>query len=138
MIKRHLQPGAVVLLAALAASSCDRDAREFARKVQQLLTERSKELAGKIAAERTAYNSFAAHAAEDHRALVESSLQNERNERSDVLAADYAEGRRPVSMWRRDLAEYAKADYDANRGLLTGEIDASSAYLQTLAGLTIE
>jgi hypothetical protein len=137
-IARRARATVVLALASLAMGGCDEKAREFATRAQQLLTQRSEQLAKKIAAEKAAYNSSAAHAAEDHRALVDSSLQNERNERSEALAADYAEARRPVSLWRKDLADYAKIDFEANRELLTDDIDASSRYLQTFGSLTIE
>jgi hypothetical protein len=123
---------------ALAAAGCDEQARELATRTRHILEQRSKQLAAKIAAEKAAYNASAAQAAEDHRVLVASSLQNERNERSDALAADYADGRKPTSQWRRDIADYARVDYDANRELLAGAIDASSKYMQEFADLTVE
>lgn len=128
----------VLMLGPLATAGCDDQAREFASKAQQLLSQRSEQISRKLGAEKAAYNSSAAHAAEDHRALVDSALQNERNERADTLAADYAEGRRPVSLWRKDLAEYATVDYETNRQLLIEDIDANSRYLETFAILTIE
>lgn len=135
---RRMTLAVVLVTGALAAAGCDKQAREFATRTRQILEQRSKELAAKIAAEKAAYNASAAQAAEDHRVLVASSLQNERNERSDALAADYADGRKPISQWRRDLAEYARVDYDANRELITGAIDANSKYMRDFADLTVE
>lgn len=122
----------------VALTGCDEQAREFAQKTKTILDQRSEQISKKIAAEKDAYNKFAAYAAEDHRALVDSSLQNERNERGDHLAADYDEDRKPVSLWREDLADYAKADYSANRELLTAAMDANTQYLENFEQLSIE
>jgi hypothetical protein len=131
-------PFASLLAVCFVLAGCDQKAREFATRTKAVLDQRSEQLARKIQAETNAYNNAAAQAAEDHRALVESSLQNERNERADALAADYDEGRKPVSLWRKDVSEYARIDYETNRGLLTVEMDASSRYLQNFADLKIE
>jgi hypothetical protein len=125
-------------LLAMAAAGCDEKAIEFAKQTRALLHQRSDQLAKKIAAETTAYNQAAAVAAETYRDLIDSSLRNERNERAATLAADYHEGRKPVSLWRTHLAEYARIDYDANRELLTADMDASSRYLRQFEALKVE
>jgi hypothetical protein len=127
-----------LIAVSLTLCGCDEDARNFATKTKAILDQRSDQLAKKIAAEKGAYEKEAASANEDHRALVELSLQNERNERTDSLAADYDEGRRSVSQWRKDLSEYAKIDFDTNRKLLTEEMDTKSRYLQNFEDLKIE
>jgi len=119
-------------------TGCDEDARQFAEKTKAILDQRSDQLTKKIAAEKRSYDNWASNAAEDQRALLDSSLQNERNERSDILAADYDEGRRPVSLWRKDLSDYARIDYDANRQLLLSDLDANTRYLQGFDDLKIE
>jgi hypothetical protein len=129
---------ALLLLGALATAGCDEEARELAGQAKKVLDQRSQQLSKKIAAEKAAYNASATLAARDHRELVDATLRNERNERADVLAADYVEGRKPVSLWRRDVAEYARIDYTANRELLTADLDESSRYLQTYADLIVE
>src|SRR5947207_12348500 len=93
--------------ASLVGAACDEKARELAKQASAVLEQRSEQLSRKIAAEKAAYHASAALAARDRRELIDASLRNERNERVDQLAADYAEGRKPVSAWRRDLAEYA-------------------------------
>lgn len=129
----------VLLLAASAGlSGCDDQARHFAAQTLTILQHRSDEIAAKIGAEKTAYSASAVHAAEDRRALTEITLRNDRNERSTSLAADYDEGRKPVSQWRKDLAEYGQTDYDTNMAVFSGEVDASSRYLQTFETLTAE
>jgi len=127
-----------LLALAMSFSSCDDEARKFAEKTKTILDQRSTQLSTKIAAEKEAYDKEAAAASEDHRALVDSTLQNERNERSDDLAADYDEGRKPVSLWRKELSDYAKIDYSTNREVLVSEVDASTLYLQRLDNLKIE
>jgi hypothetical protein len=125
-------------LALTALCGCDERALDFAKKTRDILEQRSTQLANKIAAEKKAYNASAAQANEDHRTLVALSLSNERNERSTTLMADYMDQRKPVSLWRKDLAEYATIDYDTNRELLTAEMDADSRYLQSYEDLKIE
>jgi len=117
---------------------CDDDARKFAEKTKAILDERSAQLSLKIAREKLVYDKESTAARDDHQALVEVTLQNDRNERSDFLAAEYDEGRKPVSQWRTDLAEYARIDYTTNKDLLVSEIDTNSLYLQRLEDLKIE
>lgn len=136
-------PAKNTLILCLAAScltlaGCDEQARDFALKTKAILDQRSEQLAKKIAAEKRAYESSASQAVEDNRALLDSSLQNERNERSDALAADYEEGRRPISLWRKDLSEYARVDYAANRELLLADLDANTRFLRNFDDIKIE
>jgi hypothetical protein len=126
------------LLVAPLASGCDEKAQEFARRTAAILEQRSNELSRKIAAETRAYNAVAATATEAHRDLIDSTLRNERNGRSLALAADYDEGRKPISRWRSDLAEYAQIDYTLNRDLMTADIDAGSLFLQKIHALQID
>jgi hypothetical protein len=128
----------LLILPLFALCGCDERALDFAKKTKDILDQRSAQLAGKIAAEKKAYNKSAAQASENHRILIALSLQNDRNERSSTLAADYDEGRKPISLWRKDLAEYATIDYETNRELLTAEMDAQSQYLQSYEDLKIE
>ncbi len=91
-------------LLAMAAAGCDDRAIEFARQTKALLAQRSDQLARKIAGETEAYNQAAAVAGETYRDLIDSSLRNERNERAASLAADYQEGRKPISLWHATAA----------------------------------
>lgn len=62
-------------------------------------------------------------------------LANERSERVNELSADYQEQRKPASLWRKDLSDYAQADYAARRNLLTSDINANTLYLQRFESL---
>jgi hypothetical protein len=126
-----------VLLAPLT-SACDEKAQEFARRTAEILQLRSAELSRKIDAERKAYQTVSAIATETHRALLDSSLRNERNARSIALAADYDEGRKPPSRWQTDLAEYAQIDYRLNRELLAADVGAGGEFFQKLQALEID
>ena len=128
----------ICLLLVPLLSACDEKAQEFARRTAEILDARSAELSAKIAAETKAYETVAAIATETHRDLIDSSLRNERNARSIALAADYDEGRKPVSRWQSDLAEYGQIDYRLTRELLTADVDAGSEFLQKLQALEIE
>jgi hypothetical protein len=126
------------LLLAPAVSGCDDEARQFAIRTAEILQQRSAELTRKIAAERKAYNAVAAIANQVQRDLIESSLNNERTARSIALAADYDEGRKPVSRWQADLAEYAQMDYRLNRDLLAADFGAGAEFMQKVQSLEIE
>jgi hypothetical protein len=128
----------LAVLLSLAVAGCDEEAREFAEKTALILRQRSDQLARKIAAETRAYNAAAAHAAEARRALIDSSLANERTGRVIALAADYDEERKPVSRWRSELGEYAQMEYEASRELLGADVDASSRFLQNVHALALE
>ena len=128
---------ACVLLAP-CASACDEKAQEFARRTAAILQLRSAELSKKIAAENKAYETVAAIATEAHRDLIDSSLRNERNARAIAFAADYDEGRKPVSRWQSDLAEYGQIDYRLTRDLLIADVSAGTEFLQKLQELDIE
>lgn len=124
--------------AILIGTGCDEKARDFALKTKDILDQRSQQLSRKIAAEKAAYNRSATLAAEDHRMLTDSALLNERNERSDEIAADYDEGRKPTSLWRKDISDYARLDNARNRELLTADMDANTRYLDRFETLKIE
>jgi hypothetical protein len=122
----------------LSLAGCDGKARKFAVQTAAVLKQRSEQISRKITAETKAYNDLAAHAAEAHRRLVALSLGNERDTRIVALAADYDEGRKPVSLWRIEVGDYARVDYAANRDLLTGDIESSTRYLQNVQALSLE
>lgn len=84
------------------------------------------------------YNDYAAKAAEDNHNLMIAALGNERAERANALAADYQEGRKPASLWREDLAEYANVDYERTKQFLMTDIDAETNYLQRYQSIAIE
>lgn len=129
----------IVLLPVLTLlTSCDERAEKYATEIRKLLDERSKQLAVKIAAERKAYEQFAANSEQSGRHLISIALMNERNARAENLAADYSEGRKPVSHWKTDLREYAQRDYDRNKLQLAGELDGKARYLSTLTELDVE
>jgi hypothetical protein len=126
------------LLLAPALSGCDEKAQQFALRTAEILQQRSVELSRKITAERKAYQDVAAIANQVQRDLIESTLNNERTARSIALAADYDEGRKPVSRWQSDLAEYAQVDYRLNRDLLSADMGAGAEFMQKLQALEIE
>jgi hypothetical protein len=128
----------LILAGSLALTGCDEQARDFAAKTLVILQHRSAEISKKIAAEKAAYAAASARDAEDHRALLDGSLRNERFERSTAFAADYDEGRKQVSHWRQDLAEYGKVDYDANMEVYAAELDSDSRFLQNFESLKLE
>jgi hypothetical protein len=100
--------------------------------------QRSAQISKEIAAEVKAYNEFAALSAQDHHTIAVDSLQNERAARAYTLAADYADGRKPASLWRNDLSAYAEFDYETNKPLLYADLDAETSFLKKYQSLAIE
>jgi hypothetical protein len=128
----------VCMLLAPLVSACDEEAQQFALRTAEILQQRSAEVSRKIAAERKAYQDVSSIAAETQRDLIESSLNNERTARSIALAADYDEGRKPLSRWQTELAEYGQIDYRLNRDLLAADMGASGEFMTKLQALEIE
>jgi len=128
----------VIFVAALIMAGCDEQAQLFAKQTKVILDQRSAQLSKNIAAEMKGYNDYAAKAADDQHNLMVAALGNERAERANALAADYQEGRKPASLWRQDLAEYASVDYERTKQFLMTDIDAETNYLQRYQTLAIE
>jgi hypothetical protein len=128
----------VLISVAALMTGCDEQARLFATQTKAILDQRSAQLSKKIAAEMESYNDYAAKAADDNHNLMIAALGNERAERANALAADYQEGRKPASLWREDLAEYANVDYERTKQLLMTDIDAETNYLQRYQSIAIE
>ncbi|MEO7653300.1 MAG: hypothetical protein ABIZ80_22815, partial [Bryobacteraceae bacterium] len=62
----------------------------------------------------------------------------ERNRRSEQLAADMIERRKPASMWKEYLLEYGEVDFAALRVQLNAESEASARYLAGIESLQVE
>ncbi len=129
---------ALLLLAVALTTGCDDQARKFAAETKKILEQRSSFLSKKIAAEMAGYSAYTAKAVEDRRTLAIEALTNDHAERANVLAADYQANRKPVALWRKDLADGAQADFEGNRQLLKTDLDAETNYLQRYASLAIE
>jgi hypothetical protein len=119
----------------LLLTGCDERAEEFARQTDGLLNEYHKRIDEQIA-RATAYYQQAAtiSAAQAERVGLES-LQAERNERATHLEADYREGRKPPSLYRSDLRNYAEEDFAHLKDALIADVDASAPYLSQLVTL---
>lgn len=130
----------IVLLTPLLAilTGCDEKAIEFATRMQEILNERTKLIETKIAAEQRANRELGTVFAESSRQRARTELQNEQTERSEVLSADYLEGRQPVSHWRKDIDEFRKLAGDSQATQLKAELDELAKYVSTLETLRIE
>src|ERR1700704_5695051 len=114
----------LILPIAALLTGCDEQARRLAVQTKAILDQRSAQLSRKIAAEMQGYSNYAAKAAEDHHTIGVIALANDRAERAAALAIDYQEHRKPDSLWRTDLSEYASADYESSKRLLMSDLDA--------------
>ncbi len=128
----------VIGMVTVLLTSCDDKARQLASQTDQLLKQRSKELATQTAKEVAAYHDYAARATEDQRALVAASLANDRSEQADKIAAQDLDAPKSIPLWRVQLAEYASLDYAAERQQLSTDLDATTSYLQKYEDISIE
>jgi len=128
----------LLFISACLLSSCDKRAEEYAKQIRELLDERSKQISVKIAAERKAYEQYGLHSEKTARELVAADLVNLRNLRSEELAVDYAQGRKPDSPWKSRLLQYAQLDFEQNRAILGADMDSKSTYTSSLLELEIE
>jgi hypothetical protein len=116
-------------------TGCDQQAADFAKKTDELLTEYQKRIDDQIAAATTYYHQAAALLATENTRVALATLQNERNERSTELEADYRENRRPPSLYRTHLRDYANDHFDRQKEWLTADSDATAPYLAQLVAL---
>jgi hypothetical protein len=122
-------------LLALVLAGCDSTAIEFAKQTRALLNEYQKSINDQISHAAQYYNRDADIAKGAASRQLNDSLAVERDERTNELAADYLEGRKPVSLYRTHLRSYAQAEYDARKASLESAVDTSLPYVQQLAKL---
>ncbi len=119
----------------LLLAGCDSTAIEFAKQTRALLNEYQKNINDQTADSMKYYHNDASIAASAAAQQLEGGLGIDRDERATELAADYLEGRKPVSLYRTDIRTYAQLEYDTRKDKLEAAVDAALPYQQQLAKL---
>jgi hypothetical protein len=125
----------LVLPAFFLLTGCEQRAAEFAKKTDELLTEYQKRIDAQIADTTAYYQRAAAVTASETRRVTLDNLEAERNERTTELEADYRENRKPASLYRTHLRDYANEHFDRQKEWLSADLNASAPYLQQLVAL---
>ena len=126
----------LLLTVCLLSASCGGGrGTEFARKADDLLGEYKTRVDAQISESTAYYERAATLTAGQTESVGMGMLQEEREERSVQLEADYREGRKPISLYRNDLRAYAEVDFAASKERLTANQDASAPYLSQIVAL---
>jgi hypothetical protein len=128
----------IVLAAPTPAYAAESKVDRYIAGIRSLLKKYQNAIAGQVAENRKQYREIAAVAEKGHRDRQDTGLRFERTRRSERLANDYADRRKPVSQWKDDLLEYAQLDYQLNRDLLRQESTDGAEYLIGLETLKFE
>ncbi len=118
----------------------DKDAREYAEKLIEVLRVYQQQVNEKVKAEQDTYEQLALIYAQAERVRVVESLTAERLERSGRLADEWWLGETPVttSAVNDALNDYAAYDLEVSRDTLLRELDAHRNYLEGIEALEVE
>lgn len=119
----------------LLLTGCEQTAADFAKKTNELLAEYQKRVQEQITETTAYYHQAGTLLGSETRRQTVDSLQTERNERSTELEADYRESRKPSSLYRTHLRDYANLHFEQQRQWLIGDLDASAPFLAQLVAL---
>jgi hypothetical protein len=133
-MKRFLIPACALTL---LAGCVDKDAREYAAKLSELLGSYQKQIEKRIQTEEKFYRDSAKDFRDEADMDVNRVLSIERDERSRELLAEMQEkGRAPSSaLLQQRLRDYGNMDFDATRRLLERETTAEMEYLAGIQDL---
>ena len=129
----------LTLAASLLMSSCaEKDARQYARKLAELLSSYSQQIDQKLADEEARYISEAKRdeAAIERDAATE--LRNERRTRAQDAAKQLTDGTlKPAALLATIMPAYAKKDFDQSEALYEKSQDAYTSHLKNITHLSI-
>lgn len=117
---------------ALALSSCDRNAREFANSAKAILDDYAARIDRQIQIESQYYQRDAVVEMRHHRENIANSMKADRSERGSDLVVELNAGTKSPLQIRSYLREYAQSEYTKRRDAYNGEVDATRAYLAKL------
>ncbi len=110
----------------------------YIMEVRKVLKTYGTQIQAHIKRNEAAYQEIGERAAQGRRDAASGELRYERARRSERLAADFVEGRKPVSMWKDFLKEYGDVDWRMTRELLEKESIDGAEFLTGLASLSYE
>src|SRR5262249_53634493 len=131
----------ILLLSVTAIfSGCDdKDAREYSKRLADVLRTYKAEINRKIEAERKSYNKLAAVYGYARQFDVVQGLQTERYRRASSMADSLMQGDKlNPSEIQRLIGDNAKADFDAIRSVYEAETDDRASYLISLENLELQ
>src|SRR5260370_4436727 len=104
-MKHLIAVSVLVGLAAPAPGCAESKVARYIAGIRSLLKKYQNAIAGQVAENRKQYREIAAVAEKGRRDRQDTALRFDRTRRSERLANDYAEKRKPVSNWKDDLLE---------------------------------
>jgi hypothetical protein len=121
-----------VVTLALALSSCDRHAREFANSARAMLDDYAARIDRQIQIESQYYQRDAVIEMRHHRENLVNGMKADRAESGSDLAVELDAGSKSPLQIRSYLREYAQSEYTRRRDAYNGEVDATRVYLAKL------
>lgn len=125
----------ILLPLILTLTSCDQNARDFAKNAKALLDEYAARIDGQIQAESQYYQRDAVLEAKHRHENLLNSATAERSERFSEVAASISQGSKSPLQFRTYLRDYAQSEYTSRRDEYYGEVDATRPYLAKLQAL---
>ena len=127
-----------LIFGCLLLTGCDERALQMAKDARALLDSYEKELAKKLAAEQNAYRLQAQVEARAQREQAFANLEQERIERSRAMALDFLDGKRAVARWQEPVRDYARKDYEIQRGFLLEDMNGQMQFLARIQTLEVD
>ena len=127
-----------LIFGCLLLTGCDERALQMAKDARALLDSYEKELGKKLAAEQTAYQLQAQVEARAQREQAFANLEQERIERSRAMSLDFLDGKRAVARWQEPVRDYARKDYEIQRGFLLEDMNGQMQFLARIQTLEVD
>ena len=127
-----------LIFGCLLLTGCDERALQMAKDARALLDSYEKELGKKLAAEQNAYRLQAQVEARAQREQAFANLEQERIERSRAMALDFLDGKRAVARWQEPVRDYARKDYEIQRGFLLEDMNGQMQFLARIQTLEVD
>jgi hypothetical protein len=116
----------------LALSSCDQNARDFAKNAKAILDDYAARVDRQIQIEAQYYQRDAVIEVRHRHENLVNSAKADRGERNSDLAVELEAGSKSPLRIRSYLREYAQSEYTGRRTAYTTEVDATRVYLAKL------
>jgi hypothetical protein len=122
----------ILLPLTLIFSSCDQNARDFAKNAKAILDDYAARIDLQIQAESQYYQRDAVFEVKHQHENLQNSVKADRGELGSELAVELSVGSKSPLRARSYLRDYAQSEYTRRRAAYTGEVDATRQYLAKL------
>jgi hypothetical protein len=122
----------ILLPLTLLFSSCDRNARNFAKNAKAILDDYAARVDRQIQTESQYYQRYAVLEAKRQHENLQNSLKADRGELGAELAIELDEGSKSPLRTRSDLRDYAQSEFARRSAAYTVEVDTTRQYLAKL------